>query len=272
MGLFRKKPQSPFPEEFDLLRRKAFKKIKNVRIDQEELEKLKQEKNLRPIQKNIKNPKEYGLRIRALNSVMDGNSKKAIKYCEKAIKINPDGAYSYLIRGRAKGALGDIEEGITDFKRAIKLDNKYTDAYIERARFKTNLGDFQGAINDLDKAVELDPTDIEAIRGRGIVKMNFIKDYNGAILDFNRALRLQPDNFDIQECLYIAKMYTLKGGRCSICKKEIIDFNPNKNAFTPVMGDGPEIDVNKEPTLICDECLSKNGEFNKSREDGKVLQ
>ena len=68
---------------------------------------------------------------------------------------------------------------------------------------------------------------------------------------------LEIMKFDLQERLYLVKMMTLKRGTCIYCKKEIENLNPEKNAFTPVIGDGPEIDIEKEPILICDECLSK---------------
>ena len=279
----RKEPKTP-EEAMD----KVYKVTKKLRLSEEEIKKLRKKKNPIDIEKNVKNPKEFSLRNDAIYNAIKGNFEKVIKICDKAIKINPEGAYNFFLRGRSKGDLGYFNEGIKDLDKAIELDEKYADAYTQRAIIKMKkhpefinlMGSYEkklskkqqnilkDIIKDFDKAPKLDSKDAEALDYRGMAKM-FLKDYKGGEMDFKKALPLikktpyhsleeiEAKVFNIKEELYLARTCQLKKGKCSICKKEIKNFIPTKNAFTPLIGEGPEIDVNKKPILVCDKCKHK---------------
>jgi len=218
------------------------------------------------ILKNIKNAKELELRQKALRYANLNNSKTALNCLNKAIQINPQGAYSYYLRGRIKGDLTYFEEGIKDLSNAIELDNSFADAYSERGNIKVKLGFKTGneelmkeGIKDLDKAVDLNPSpeeliDIYRFRGRGKF---LLKKFDEALLDLNKVLEAEPYNIDTAETIYLCKMQEIKGGRCSYCNKEIENFDVNKNALTPTVNKYGQIDLSHPPILICDECSQK---------------
>jgi len=281
-NFFRKKEKvSSFEEKLT----KIHNITKNIHVSQEYIDGLDKKENSLDIEKHTKNPKEHSLRQNALFYAMNYNLQKAIKLCDKAIKINPKGPFNFYLRGRSKADLGFYDDGLDDLNNAIKLDNKYADAYIERARLKSKREGFhlgvlidynkkldketaeklKDIMKDYDKGLLLDPNDPQALNQRGLIKLQS-GDYKGSIKDFEKALKLIPrviglsevekekQAFSIKENIYLAKLYQLKGGICSVCNKKIKNFEPNKNAFTPLLGDGPEIDLDKKPILFCDDC------------------
>jgi tetratricopeptide (TPR) repeat protein len=263
------------------------KKFKKKPLSSEKAQKQILKEVLKNIQQNIKNPLEFELRNNAFNNATQGNLKEAIRYCNEAIKINPKGAYNFFLRGISRGDLGLYNESIKDLNEAIKINSKYADAYTKRAIIKSKQNRLENIFSELgsklsknqikvikdikddfDKAIKLDSKNIEAYDLRGMIKMS-LKDSKGAINDFQKALKIIPKMpywseedfnakiFDLKEKLYLAKMWDIKGGKCTKCKKEIKNFNPEENAFTPVIGDGPQIDLSKKPSLLCNLCKKK---------------
>ena len=58
----------------------------------------------------------------------DGNYRKAVEYCDLAIKAEPDFAKPYELRGMSLYELGRYEEARTDLKKALDLDPALVDA------------------------------------------------------------------------------------------------------------------------------------------------
>ena len=115
----------------------------------------------------------------------------AIKYYDKAIKLNPLFAEAFYNRGLAKSDLSDEEEAIKDYDKAIELNPQYAKAYNNRGVAKSNLGDKEEAIKDYDKAIELNPKYAKAYNNRGLAKSN-LGDKEEAIKDYDKAIELNP--------------------------------------------------------------------------------
>ena len=65
-----------------------------------------------------------------------------------------------MIRGNARHSdLGDDKGAIADYDQAIKLKPDYADVYMVRGVVRRKLGDTKGAIADYQKALELYPID-----------------------------------------------------------------------------------------------------------------
>ncbi|MCK4736687.1 MAG: hypothetical protein KAT65_29805 [Methanophagales archaeon] len=143
----------------DESRRKVFEFTKNVKVDMEIL-KEKEKETQDPMFMDAKTPKEFKWRHWALNASMSGEFEKAIEFCSRGLKINPESAYLLYMRGRSKGDLGELKGGIEDLNRAIELYPNFAEAYAERSAIKTRLGDQEGALEDYKKAKEIDPTSV----------------------------------------------------------------------------------------------------------------
>lgn len=59
---------------------------------------------------------------KAENCVESGKYEKAIEYCEKLLKINPDNDAAYYIRGLSYRNLNQYEKAIEDYTKAIELN------------------------------------------------------------------------------------------------------------------------------------------------------
>ncbi|VAX19980.1 hypothetical protein MNBD_NITROSPINAE04-2712 [hydrothermal vent metagenome] len=74
-----------------------------------------------------------------------------IKLSSKAIKLNPELAKAYGLRGKASKDMGDVDGAIKDLDHAIKLDPKLGEAYYTRAQTHEIMGDMKKAGADYKK-------------------------------------------------------------------------------------------------------------------------
>nr|WP_299416639.1 hypothetical protein [uncultured Emticicia sp.] len=113
----------------------------------------------------------------------------------KALKIDPNNADVYFIRGRTKWMLDDNIGAISDFTKTIEINPKYSLAYFERGICKGTLEDYRGAIADFTKAIEFDPKNAKAYFYRGFNKLGLATGVNNinqslndsACLDLSKA-------------------------------------------------------------------------------------
>ena len=93
--------------------------------------------------------------------------KKAIKYLNNAIKLEPNNAETYTKRGAAYINLGQYQQAIDDFNKAIGLKKDYPSTYNNRGAAYYSLGQYQQAIDDFNKAIQLKPDSADAYSTRG---------------------------------------------------------------------------------------------------------
>ena len=130
-----------------------------------------------------------------LASYNKGEYEKAIGYCDKVIKLDPDDARAYNNRGCAKYQLGQYQEALVDYNKVIELNhpNKAI-TYCNCGDAKNCLKQYEEAIVDYNKAIELNPNDATAYNNRGYAKYH-LEQYQKAISDFNKAIELNS-NFE----------------------------------------------------------------------------
>ena len=161
------------------------------------------------------------------NEYFDGNINKAILLFTKSIEAKQNIAKAYMMRGAAKGKIGDFDGGIRDldssklldssndrvvfyygrvcllnnkpdlaltyFTDAIQKNPRDSDSYDNRAMAKLFLNDFQGGIDDENIAISITPNVYSCFLNRGYAKMKLGK-YDDAIIDFNRGINLKPNH------------------------------------------------------------------------------
>jgi len=150
------------------------------KVDMKHIEKISKEHPDRMIFQKVTNPEEFQARSRALNYSMLTDYDKAIEYADKGLKINPESAYLFYIKGRSEGDTGLFAEGIKDLTEAIRLEPNYADAFVERGYIKEKMGEVgvSGCWNDYDTALTIEPS--IAIpngyrRARGVKLRYFVK-------------------------------------------------------------------------------------------------
>ena len=79
---------------------------------------------------------------------------EAIKYYDKAIKLNPFFAEAFCNRGVAKSHLGDKKKAMKNYDKAIELNPEYAKAYNNRGNIKFDLENYEEAIRDYNKALK----------------------------------------------------------------------------------------------------------------------
>jgi tetratricopeptide (TPR) repeat protein len=95
------------------------------------------------------------------------NPKKAIDYLNKAIKMQPDFADAYWIRGLAYADLGQYQRAIEDYNKSMRL--KPNDLiYNHRGLAYRNLGQYQLCIEEYNEAIRLKSVEADAYYERGI--------------------------------------------------------------------------------------------------------
>ena len=84
------------------------------------------------------------------------NSQDALADVDMAIKLKPDFAWAYGLRGYVKRASGDTVGAVADFDKALQLEPS-AGIYAARGELKKQLRDIVGGQADYVKAHELDP-------------------------------------------------------------------------------------------------------------------
>ena len=117
--------------------------------------------------------------------------KQAVKYYNKAIKLNDEIALWFVNRGSAHLALDDLNAAAADYKKSLEIEPDLADAWIGLSNIALINEDFDGALEAANKAVELQPKNAMGLNVRGWVQ--YKRDaIDEAIYDLNRAIRFAP--------------------------------------------------------------------------------
>ena len=121
-------------------------------------------------------------------------AKITLSKMDEAVKLDPDNAIAWFLRGTAKNILGDHQGATDDFTKAIEIDSTNYIVWTNQGAAKVELGNYQGAIHSYSEAIKLNPNFAPAWGDRGLAKIN-IGDNQGAIDDCTKAIELDPKDF-----------------------------------------------------------------------------
>jgi len=102
--------------------------------------------------KDAEAKKAENLYREARSSYGSADYANTIKLSSNAIKINPELAKAYALRGKARKDMGELENATKDLNQAIKLDQKLGEAYYTRAQVNEIMGDMGKAAADYKKS------------------------------------------------------------------------------------------------------------------------
>ena len=126
--------------------------------------------------------------------VENGDFKGALRWCNKAVEIDPECALAYSNRARVRMEIGEIEKGMGDCDKAIEIDPGLAIAYVNKGVAFAAVGDYERAIENYTKAIELDSGSAVAYGNRGYSYVE-IQEYAKAAEDLRKALELDPEDW-----------------------------------------------------------------------------
>ncbi len=128
------------------------------------------------------------------------------------LKLNPDLAEAYSVKGHAELNLGDFDSALADCNKSIEL-KKSPEAYKQRARVYFSLRKYTEAIEDFSKAIKFEPDNSLIFEERARCYFDK-KDYENAKNDLLKVIDLDPakkSELELQmaliECYYQLKDY-----------------------------------------------------------------
>jgi tetratricopeptide (TPR) repeat protein len=124
------------------------------------------------------------------NMAKDANfyGDNVLQYLDSAISIDANDFKYFMGRGIAK-MTKDLSSAIPDFDSAIKLNPNHAEAYFMRGRVKFLNNQNDGAFVDFTKAIEINSQEYRYFENRGEVRF-LLKDYEGAIRDYSVAIQI----------------------------------------------------------------------------------
>lgn len=150
---------------------------------------LKPEYQLLLVQSNADDAQKF--LIRAINGLNSGKLNEALEDLNKVIKIEPDYADAYMVRGLVRVFLKQ-SNAIEDLDKAIRIAPNLTEAYKIRSFARIFLKDYQGAIEDLNQTIKINNGSSDVYLLRGLISA--LLKSQGAIEDVNKAIQMNPSS------------------------------------------------------------------------------
>jgi Flp pilus assembly protein TadD len=120
-----------------------------------------------------------------------GHNEEALKDIDWLIKIQPDDALHYILRGQVLHNMAKYDEAFQAFDRATTLDPTRWDVWGMKASSLAKIGKFDEAIISINKGVELAPDDPVNIYNRACIYCLKGEKAN-ALADLQKAISLNP--------------------------------------------------------------------------------
>jgi len=118
---------------------------------------------------------------------------RALDHLDALVKIAPNEANSYYLRGWVYESLGQLRKSLADYDKALDLNPKDVHLWVERGKVYMRLREYDKALSDMNEAVRLDGATPLAQGNRGGVR-RAMGQWSEAIGDFKAALATKPDD------------------------------------------------------------------------------
>jgi tetratricopeptide (TPR) repeat protein len=111
---------------------------------------------------------------------------------DQAIRLVPNNAGAYSVRGVVRQSLGDGRGAVADLDQAIRLDPRSAQAFNNRCFVYSEQKDYDRAIADCDQAIKLSPNLAVAFSNRCAVRLAKVNN-DAALSDCEQAIQLDPN-------------------------------------------------------------------------------
>jgi len=183
----------------EAIRRKALKTLQEIEKQRETITSSKVITNSQKINaynNNIQVLILTNLLEKGYSLLISRKLNEALEIYNKAIKLNPQDAIAYTLRGSAYSSLGEHQKAIRDLTRASQLEPQNPIPYRFMGDINNKLANYSRAIKHYDIAIELEPTSAKLYGNRGI-SYAAIGNNPRAMQDFDRAIELGLNNYEI---------------------------------------------------------------------------
>jgi len=120
------------------------------------------------------------------------NPDLAREHLTNAIKLNPNFAEAYNLRGRCTKYLEGYDSALDDFLKAVELKPDFGEAWRNLGNAFLYLERYDDMISAFDKSIELMPDSVLAVNNRGYGYF-VIGKYELALEDHEKAVQLDPN-------------------------------------------------------------------------------
>jgi tetratricopeptide (TPR) repeat protein len=133
--------------------------------------------------------------VRATVQLEMSEFDEAIRDADEAIKLGADGPKTFLVRGIAKAARGDLQPGLEDLDICVDKAPEYALARFHRGRMHFSLEEYALAVAEFSAALEISPgwTEPRVQRGYALLAQ---EEHEEARRDFEEALKQSPESAD----------------------------------------------------------------------------
>jgi tetratricopeptide (TPR) repeat protein len=122
-----------------------------------------------------------------------GQRDRAMSDVNEALRLDPNSAKAFRIRGEIHRRAGRLDAALADFNQAIRIDPTLARAFDGRGNTFNNKHDYDRAIEDYNEAIRLNPDYAMTYSNRGAAYY-FKGQYEQAIADYDEAIRRDPKN------------------------------------------------------------------------------
>ena len=132
--------------------------------------------------------------LRLLNMIyyINKDFAKALKFINKAIRINPNYAEAYNEKGNALSELKQLNAAIENYDRAIEINPNYDNAFYNRGFVLQELLKLDDAVKSYDAVIKINPNYVQAYNNRGTA-LRELKKYDAALESYKKAFEIKPD-------------------------------------------------------------------------------
>jgi len=118
--------------------------------------------------------------------------RQALQLINKSLKIQPDNALAYRVKGDAYIELNEYDNSLSAYSRSLELNPNDTWATYGKGISLNGLGRNNEAITWYSEAIKLDPSNYAAYRERGAEKGLNIKppQYQAGLADLDKAINI----------------------------------------------------------------------------------
>ncbi len=134
--------------------------------------------------------------------LLNDRERKAIRFFDRAIDLDPSGAESYRDKGLAFSNLGREKRAMAWFARALEINPLDYDAMRQTGVSLSKLGKDREAIGWYKRALDVNENDYDSMRQLA-VSLAMIGKYDAAVEWLNLALAVNPRDFESRRNLVL---------------------------------------------------------------------